>query len=77
MKDKIENDHRTAEDRMLSTSGGQRVTFQSAPNPLLHAIAMLAFVLHIGGGLIALASGAVAAFARKGGYLHRTGVSVQ
>jgi hypothetical protein len=32
---------------------------------------MLAFVLHIGGGFIGLASGAVAAVARKGGYLHR------
>jgi len=32
---------------------------------------ILAFVIHIGGGFIGLASGAVAAFARKGGYLHR------
>jgi uncharacterized membrane protein len=32
---------------------------------------MLAYVLHIGAGTIALASGLVAAFTRKGGYLHR------
>jgi hypothetical protein len=32
---------------------------------------MLAFVLHVGGGFIGLASGAVASFARKGGYVHR------
>jgi hypothetical protein len=31
----------------------------------------LAFILHIGGGAIALASGTAAAFARKGGRLHR------
>jgi hypothetical protein len=32
---------------------------------------MLAYVLHIGAGTIGLASGLVAAFARKGGYVHR------
>jgi hypothetical protein len=32
---------------------------------------VFAYVLHIGGGTIGLASGLVAAFARKGGYLHR------
>jgi hypothetical protein len=32
---------------------------------------MLAYALHIGGGAIGLASGAVAASARKGGHLHR------
>jgi len=32
---------------------------------------MLAYVLHIGGGTIGLVAGTVAAFARKGGYLHR------
>ncbi len=47
------------------------MTFQSAPNPLLHDVTILAFVFHVGGGFIGLASGAVAAFARKGGYLHR------
>jgi hypothetical protein len=31
----------------------------------------LAYVFHIGAGTIALAAGLVAAFARKGGYLHR------
>jgi hypothetical protein len=34
-------------------------------------VTLLAYVLHIGGGTIGLASGLVAAFARKGGYLHR------
>jgi hypothetical protein len=32
---------------------------------------ILAFVFHIGGGVLGLVSGTVAAFARKGGYLHR------
>lgn len=32
---------------------------------------MLAFVLHIGGGTVGLVAGTVAAFARKGGRLHR------
>jgi hypothetical protein len=44
---------------------------QSAPSSLLHYMTVFAFVLHIGGGAIGLASGTVAAFARKGGYLHR------
>ena len=43
----------------------------SALCPILHGVTVVAFVLHIGGGLIALAAGAVAAFARKGGYVHR------
>jgi hypothetical protein len=34
-------------------------------------ITVLAYVLHIGAGTIGLASGLVAAFASKGGYLHR------
>ena len=38
---------------------------------MLHEVTTLAFVLHIVGGTIALASGLVAAFARKGGRLHR------
>jgi uncharacterized membrane protein len=38
---------------------------------LLHYLASIAFALHIGGGGIALVSGTVAAFARKGGRLHR------
>jgi hypothetical protein len=37
---------------------------------------MLAFVLHIGGGMIAVASGLVAAFTRKGGGLHRKAGSI-
>jgi len=43
----------------------------SALSPILHDLTVVAFVLHIGGGFIALAAGAVAAFARKGGYVHR------
>jgi hypothetical protein len=39
--------------------------------PLLHAATMLAYGLHVGGGTIALFSGTVAAFSRKGGKLHR------
>jgi uncharacterized membrane protein len=38
---------------------------------LLHYSALLAFVLHIGGGATALVSGMVAVFARKGGPVHR------
>jgi uncharacterized membrane protein len=38
---------------------------------LLHGMTMLAYVLHIGGGTVALFAGAIAAFARKGGRLHR------
>jgi hypothetical protein len=38
---------------------------------LLHAITTLAFVLHIGAGTVGLASGTVAIFAKKGGWLHR------
>lgn len=38
----------------------------------MHALTMLAFGLHIGGGTIGLLSGTVAAFAPKGGPLHRT-----
>src|SRR6202035_2827689 len=38
---------------------------------LLRHMTILAYVLHVGGGTIGLASGLVAAFARKGGYLHR------
>lgn len=47
------------------------MTFQSAPSLLLHGMTMLAYVLHIGAGATGLVSGLVAAFARKGGYLHR------
>jgi hypothetical protein len=38
---------------------------------MLHAVTWLAFALHIGGGALGLASGTVAAIARKGGRLHR------
>jgi uncharacterized membrane protein len=43
----------------------------SAPDLLLHGVTVLAFAIHIAGGAISLVSGTVAAFARKGGYLHR------
>jgi hypothetical protein len=39
--------------------------------PLLHAATTLAYVLHIGAGTLGLVAGTVAAFARKGGPLHR------
>ena len=39
--------------------------------PLLHAITLLAFVMHIGGGVVGLLSGVIAVSARKGGHLHR------
>jgi hypothetical protein len=42
-----------------------------APESVVRSITLLAFILHIGGGAIGLASGTVAAFARKGGALHR------
>jgi hypothetical protein len=45
--------------------------FRSAQGLSLHDMTVLAYVFHIGGGTIGLASGLVAAFARKGGYLHR------
>ena len=45
--------------------------------PLLPVVALLAFVLHIGGGVIGLLSGVIALFVRKGGDLHRTAVKVQ
>jgi uncharacterized membrane protein len=44
---------------------------QLVPDSLKHGITLLAFTLHIGCGAIGLASGAVAAFAGKGGNLHR------
>jgi uncharacterized membrane protein len=47
------------------------MTAESAPGPLLHGMTVLAFVLHIGGGAVGLVSGTIAAFARKGGRLHR------
>jgi uncharacterized membrane protein len=47
------------------------VTNPLALGPLLHGLTVLAFILHIGGGAIGLASGTVAALARKGGALHR------
>lgn len=38
---------------------------------LFHTATILAYVVHVGGGTIGLFSGTVAAFARKGGRLHR------
>lgn len=43
---------------------------------MLRNLTMVAFVLHIGGGTIALFSGTIAVFARKGAYLHRTAGTV-
>jgi uncharacterized membrane protein len=40
-------------------------------SPALHALTLLAFALHIGGGVVGLVSGTVAVIARKGGRLHR------
>jgi hypothetical protein len=42
-----------------------------AQTPFVHGVMMLAYGLHIGGGTIGLVSGTIAAFARKGGHLHR------
>jgi uncharacterized membrane protein len=39
--------------------------------PILHALTLLAFALHIGGGAVGLVSGTVAVIARKGARLHR------
>src|SRR5947209_9222995 len=40
--------------------------------PFLHAATMLGYALHIGGGTVGLFAGTIAAFARKGGKLHRS-----
>jgi uncharacterized membrane protein len=40
-------------------------------SPALHALTLLAFALHIGGGSVGLVSGTVAVIARKGGRVHR------
>ncbi|HLZ81930.1 MAG TPA: DUF2306 domain-containing protein [Caulobacteraceae bacterium] len=42
----------------------------------LHAITLLAFVLHIAGGTVGLVSGTVALLASKGGRVHRTAGTV-
>lgn len=47
------------------------MTMQSIESALRHGMAILAYVLHIGGGTIDLASGLLAAAARTGGTLHR------
>src|SRR5437763_1378794 len=44
---------------------------QSTQSPLIHAVTTLAYVLHIGGGSVGLFAGTMAAFARKGGKVHR------
>jgi uncharacterized membrane protein len=43
---------------------------------MLHDFTLLAYVLHVGGGTLGLVSGTVAAFARKGGRLHRAAGNV-
>jgi len=40
-------------------------------NPLLHAVTLCVFVIHIAGGTVGLFSGTIAVFASKGGRLHR------
>lgn len=44
---------------------------QPASEQIQHGLTIFAFVLHIGAGVVGLTSGLVAAFARKGGSLHR------
>lgn len=44
--------------------------------PLFRDVTTLAYGLHIGGGTLGLVSGTVAAFARKGAWLHRTAGTV-
>jgi len=48
----------------------------SFPETALHAATSLAYVVHVGGGTTGLASGTVAAFARKGESLHRAAGTV-
>ena len=45
-------------------------------SPILHVLTLLAFVLHIGGGVVGLLSGTTAVIARKGGRLHRNAGTV-
>jgi hypothetical protein len=52
------------------------MNLQSAPSLFLHEMTVLAYVVHIVGGTVSLASGLVAAFARKGGRLHRVAGTV-
>jgi hypothetical protein len=48
----------------------------AAQTPFLRDATLLAFVLHVGGGVIGLVSGTFAVFARKGEHLHRTAGTV-
>lgn len=43
---------------------------------MLHEVKTLAYVLHVGGGMVGLVAGTVAVFACKGGRLHRTAGTV-
>lgn len=47
------------------------MTEQTPSSAVLHALTILALVVHIAGGAIGLVSGTIAVIARKGGYLHR------
>jgi uncharacterized membrane protein len=49
---------------------------QAAQTSWFHGVTTVAFVLHIAGGTVALVSGAIAIFARKGGRLHRSAGTV-
>jgi len=55
----------------VSPSQRRYMTLQAAPGLLPHAITSIAYVVHVGTGVIALVSGTIAAFADKGGRLHR------
>jgi uncharacterized membrane protein len=48
-----------------------RMNDPSVSSAILHALTVIVFAIHISAGTIALVSGTVAGFARKGGYLHR------
>jgi hypothetical protein len=47
-----------------------------APGALPHAFTILAFILHVGGGMVGLVAGWIALFAAKGSRLHRASGNV-
>jgi uncharacterized membrane protein len=47
------------------------MTGDSAALSLSHAMTLLAYAVHVGGGAVGLVSGTIASIARKGGRLHR------
>lgn len=58
-------------DKVPSSMSEWHKIFQLKEGFLLHEMTILAYVLHVSTGMIALVSGTVAVFARKGSYLHR------